>query len=142
MSLRLKRWLAGGLLAVAAIWPLVHFGLVRGLEVSPWKLGGFAMYSEPVPPVLVVILEPGEQALVPVDPRSLPPPAARALLEFQKDRHALGALVEPEALGRAVLAARPDLPAVVIALQRLRLGPDARMVSTREQFLYDRAGLE
>ena len=55
------------------------------------------------------------------------------------DRHALGQLQSPDDLGDALLEARPDLPWVVVAVQRMSLdAKTARMTSTREQYRFER----
>ena len=41
-----RRLVAAGLL-LFALWPPLHFALVRRYDVDPWKLFGFAMYSVP-----------------------------------------------------------------------------------------------
>ena len=62
------------LLVFVALWPFVHLGLVARYEINPWKLGGFAMYTTPVPPVQVVLFEQGRAGgMTPIDERLLPP---------------------------------------------------------------------
>lgn len=135
----MRRGLAVGVLAWAAVWPLVHRGLVAVWDVNPWKLSGFAMYTTPTPPVQVVAFEAKDGALAPIDEAALPDAARRVLRRFRIERHALGALRPPDDVGRALLDARPDLPHVVIAVQRMRLDPEtARMTSIRRQFVYER----
>ncbi len=130
-------------LGVALLWPpLQRLGVARW-DVNPWKLGGFAMYAVPTPPVLVVVFEATREGFRPLDPRGFPDPVRREYDAFRMRRHALGALHEPEALARAVLVARPGWDGVVIAVQRMFLDPgSARMGSRRDRYVYDRAGLE
>lgn len=135
----MKRRLALALLAALALWPLLHRGLVARYDLNPWKLAGFAMYTTPTPPVLVVVLHDAGGRLAPLDERGLPEATRRALDRFRSERHALGRLRRPDDLARALFRARPDLPALVVLVQRMRLDPaTARMTSTRERFVYTR----
>lgn len=128
------------ILCWATLWPLVHRALVERYDINPWKLGGFAMYTTPTPPVLVVALEGRQGALKPVDETALPDTARRALRDFRADRHALGELQTAEGVGRALLNARPDLDWVVVAVQRMKLDRQtARMTSTRQQYVFERS---
>lgn len=135
----MKRGVVVAVLLFVAFWPLVHRGLVARYDVNPWKLAGFAMYTTPTPPVQVVLFRRGAGGLVPIDERSLSPELQRRLARFRVERHALGALRRPDALGAALLEARPELAWVVVAVQRMQLDPgSARMTSRREQFVYER----
>ena len=58
MRLRLRRR-DPVLLAIAAwllVWPAVHALLTRALDVSPWRMGGWAMYATPVPQTSDVVV--------------------------------------------------------------------------------------
>ena len=130
------------ILLVALLWPPVQRFLVQRHDVNPWKLGGFAMYAAPTPPVLVVMLEATPVGLRPLDPRRLSAAVRREHDAFRMRRHVLGALHEPDALARAVLAERPDLPGIIVAVQRMKLDPRAaRMTSRRDRYVYDRDSL-
>ena len=135
----MRAWVLVGVLVWVAAWPLAHFALGQRYDLNPWKLGGFAMYTTPTPPVLVVPFVRQGSDLAPLDERGLPAPAQEAMRRFRIRRHALGRLHEPEALARAIFDARPELQHVVVAVQRMRLDPrTARMTSTRDRYLYDR----
>jgi hypothetical protein len=134
-----RRALAAGILCWVALWPLVHRAVVAAWDVNPWKLGGFAMYTTATPPVQIALLVRGDTGLEPLDERALPDAVRRALHRFRIERHALGALRSPDDVGRAILEARPELPWVVIAIQRMHLDPTtALMQSTREQVVTER----
>ena len=47
MTAAAKTRVVHGALVVFALWPLVHLGLVCRYDVSPWKLGGWGMYTVP-----------------------------------------------------------------------------------------------
>jgi hypothetical protein len=130
------------ILALVLLWPPVQRVLVSRQDVNPWKLGGFAMYAVPTPPVLVAVLEATPGGLRPLDSRKLPEHARREHETFQMRRHVLGALHEPDVLARAVLTAQPELPGIVIAVQRMKLDRHtARMTSRRDRYVYDRTSL-
>jgi hypothetical protein len=137
-----KRNLVVALLAFAALWPLVQRGLVARFAIDPWKLGGFAMYTTPSLPILMALLVPEAGRLVPLDEATLPPETRLALERFRRERLALGRLRSPDDAARAVLAARPDLPAVVVWVQRTTLDPrSARTRASTERHSYDRSML-
>lgn len=136
---RMQRAVLLGVLAAVGLWPLVHRALVARYDINPWKLAGFAMYSVPTPPVQVVLFEKAGKGLRPLDEQALPGAASIELQRFRRTRYALGDLARPDGVGRAVLAARPDLAWVVIATQRMQLDPaTARMTSVRSQYTYHR----
>jgi hypothetical protein len=47
LSAQAKARLCGALLALVALWPLLHRPLVVIADVDPWKLFGFAIYCTP-----------------------------------------------------------------------------------------------
>ena len=135
-----KRAVAVAILLWVCLWPLAHRILVATWDVNPWKLGAFAMYTTPTPPVQVVLFRKGSDGLVPIDERTLTP-AARAVLDrFRVERHALGRLRRPDDVGRATLRSSPDLEWLVVAVQRMLLDlRSARMTSRRDEYVYERA---
>lgn len=138
----MRRTAVVAVLAWVALWPLVHRALVARYELSPWKLSSFAMYSSPHPPILVALLVPSDGRLVPLDETALPTLARTELDRFRVERHVLGRLREPDDLARTVLAARPELPTLLIVVQRTWLDPaTAHVESASEQYGYDRTVL-
>ena len=139
---RWRRAVATAVVASAALWPLVHRGVVARFDVNPWKLGGLAMYAAVTPPVLVGLFEARPGGYRVIDPRPLPLWVRQRLEGFERERHALGDLRRPDDLARAVLEARPDLAELSLLVQRMRLDPSsAAMVSRKVRYRYDRAGL-
>ncbi len=47
MTIRQKARIVHTALAVLAVWPIVHIGLVWRYDLSAWKLAGWGMYSTP-----------------------------------------------------------------------------------------------
>jgi hypothetical protein len=128
------------IVALVALWPLVHRVLVVELDVNPWKLGGFAMYTTPRPPLLVVLFTRQGEHLAPIDERTLPTHVRRQLHSFRARRHALGKRVQPDELARALFDARPRLEGLLVVVQNMRLDREtARMISTKDHFAYTRA---
>lgn len=137
MSTPWKQRLLGLVLLAFTLWPLVHMQLVRQLDVSPWKLGGWGMYSRPelLPKVRLTLLEDGEW--VPLQPARAQPAVARALRRFAYWRRALGALHPPDDLAERILEARPDIAGVDVSVTvgELNLETD-RIEARRSSYRY------
>ncbi len=123
----------------AGLWPFAHWALVAQYDINPWKLGGWAMYASPKPPVMVAAFREADGSLQVLDERAFAEPAREALERFRIRRHALGKLVEPEEPARAILAEQAALPKVTILVQTYYLSTEsARMRSTIDRYSYDR----
>jgi hypothetical protein len=137
--------MAVALLTFVALWPLAHRGLVAHFDVNPWKLSGFAMYTTPTPPILVVLMiedSTRPAALRPLREADLPAHTREALDDFRRTRHALGHLTRPDAAARSVLRARQGLAHVLVVVQRMWLDPaTATMDSDKQTYLYDRSAV-
>jgi hypothetical protein len=132
---------AAGVVLLVALWPLVHRVLVARFDVNPWKLGGFAMYATPAPPLVVAVFGLRDGKLVRVTPQTLPLAQRDALRRFEIERHALGELRRPDALAREILAADASLDQLSVVVQRTTLDrASARLASERMQYSYDRDG--
>ena len=136
----MKRRIVIALLALVAIWPLVQRGLVARFGIDAWKLGGFAMYAAPTPPLQVVLVDPASPETA-LDERALSAPLRRALDRFRIERHALGDLREPRDLAALGLEERADLGALVVLVQTARLDPETALITTRRvAYSYGRDG--
>jgi hypothetical protein len=130
------------LLLVVALWPLAHRALVAAYDVNPWKLGGFAMYTT-YRTWQVGLFRGADGRLEAIDQNALPFAARRAILDFRARRSALGRFAKPAPMARAVLAARPDLDAIVVVVERLVLDPaTGRIASSQEVFPFTRDALD
>jgi len=118
-----KRNAIAALLAIVALWPAAHRVLVARYGIDPWKLGAFAMYATPNLPVLVAVVGTTTSGTTVIDEAALPVWVRRDLDRFRVERAALGTLRDPEDVGRAILAARPDVTSVGILIQRTTLDP-------------------
>lgn len=136
-----KVQVALAIVVLVAGWPLCHRLLVASVGLNPWKLGGFAMYAAPAPPLAIAVFGLRDGQLARIDPATLPAPVRASLQRFEVERHALGALRRPDDVARAILAATPPVSQLSIVVQRTYLNPrDARLAAERVQFSYDRSG--
>ncbi len=132
---------ATGIVALVAIWPFCHRLLVAFAAINPWKLGGFAMYAAPAPPLVIALYTLRDGRLARIDPAALPVQVRASLQRFEIERHALGELRRPDALATEILAATPAMSQLSIVVQRTVLEPDdARLAVERMQYSYDRSG--
>lgn len=136
-----KPIVAIAIVLLVAIWPLCHRLLVAFAAINPWKLGGFAMYAAPAPPLVVALYTLRDGQLARIDPAALPVQVRASLQRFEIERHALGELRRPDGLATEVLAATPAMRQLSIVVQRTVLEPDdARLAVERMQYSYDRSG--
>ncbi len=132
-----KRMVAIAILAAAGLWPFVHRALVPVFDFNPWRLGGWAMYATPEPPVLAILFRPEKGGLTPL--LDLPLPVEEALKRFRSNRHALGNRVLPNRVAQAAFDTDPELDGFVVLVQKMRLDHrTARMTSTKHDYWYER----
>ena len=126
MTRELKRRLLFAWLVLFALWPLVHHGLVRTYDMSPWKLNGWAMYCRPSLPVTMTIaLLDGEEEIGVIGDQ-IPEPARVEVDRFQDRYPQLGDLAPPDAALEAILTeAPPSADGAVISVQKLELSPES-----------------
>jgi hypothetical protein len=126
---------------LVALWPPCHRILVALTDANPWKLGGFAMYAAPAPPLLIAVYGLRDGKLVRVDAAALAATVRLSLQRFEIERHALGNLRRPDAVAAEILAAAPALAQISIVVQRAVLDrSSARIATDRMQYSYDRTG--
>lgn len=116
-------------LVLFALWPLAQHVLARTQQINPWKLGGFAMYTTPAPPLEIGWIAVGAKGPQRIDPDALPAALGRQLRAFEARRHALGRLASPVPTARLVLSALPQSEAVMVVIRRYEL--DARTAHFR-----------
>lgn len=119
-------------LAALTVWPLVHILLVEQLDVSPWKLAGWGMYSAPRTGAGFQVLgrENPETDFRPIVVPEAAMPTARS---FHQRRRWLGELASPEPLANEILAAEPSLHEVAIMIERPVLSTETGYIeATRE----------
>lgn len=133
----MKRRVVMVALVAFALWPLAQRGLVWTFDVSPWKLGGWAMYTAPAFSSGVVLLQVTNDKITPIAPSRYTPRIRNEVGRLASYRAALGRLASPDRLGRAVFEERPEWPVVVVVVDRRRLdGASARIVRRIDKFLY------
>jgi hypothetical protein len=134
-----RRGRAGPLGLIGALfflWPALHFLACRALEIDPWKLGGWAMYTVPKQHVWVEVLTSdahGRPVLWATGP-------GRVEVElFRQRRQALGLLADPEPLARRARAADRTIATVVVRTRLARFdGTTGRFLSRERSYRYER----
>ena len=142
MKLQTKQRIVKVSLAILAIWPLVHIGVVHKTGISPWRGFGWGMYTEPVLDVQVG-LRPLE-----ADPGGKTPPtpeAKAALIEemkaYVKRYQALGANAEPDRIASAVRIAYPHLKSFEVHAKQYAIDTKTALVveDRSDRFTYLRS---
>ncbi len=113
MTAHRKTLLVGFLLTAFALWPLLHYLVVKRYFVSPWRLFGWAMYCVPIyrPQVSFFAVRDGERFAI-----DFPLADDDGLVHrsFVHQRAQLGTLVSPEDLGRVLFRHYPLVDHVVV----------------------------
>lgn len=124
-----KRRIVAVGLAVLAIWPLVHIGVVRLTGISPWRGFGWGMYTQPVFDVRVGVkaLEAGPGAPAPVaeDARVVVEEIKGYIKRFQ----ALGPNARPDRAAQAVARAYPHLKRFAITAEQNALDRESARIT-------------
>lgn len=132
MSVATKRRLVVAFLALFAVWPLVHRGLVARYGITPWRLFGWAMYCTPRLPVRAEVYGLRAGARERLNPNSIERRHLRqAVFAFARRRGVWGELEPPDRLARFVLRTEPDLDAVEIELEEQYLDPATSHIAAR-----------
>lgn len=132
MTLATKRRLVAVFLALFAVWPLVHRGLVARYHITPWRLFGWAMYCTPKLPARVDVYALRGGARERLDPNSIERRNLRhAVFAFARRRGVWGELEPPDRLARFVLRTEPDLDAVEIELEEQYLDAATSHIAAR-----------
>jgi hypothetical protein len=117
MSTPRKQKLVILLLLCMGVWPLLHYAAVSYYEINPWKLGGWAMYTQPPPRIKLAISTIKGDSFQRLH-RLPSEEAARELKFFRPLRKTLGTLISPEPLARSLLTAFPDVDEIEITVER------------------------
>lgn len=134
-----RRRLVGALLAVFAVWPLVHYELVARYELDPWKFAGWAMYLRPtfLPRVEVFELREGTRVKTPLIGRRLEA-AGREAERMRREALYWGALADPEPLALLARRGLATREPIEIVITRFSLDPaSARVTASRRSYLYE-----
>ncbi len=118
VSLKTKTVIIGILVAVFAVWPLLHHAMVKHYFISPWRLFGWAMYCIPVyqPQVRFFAAEGKQQREIKFPMTE--PDDVHALQRFIRNRAQLGTLISADELGRILLREHPRLDAVIVHVEQ------------------------
>ncbi|MGH7786113.1 MAG: hypothetical protein ACRERC_04555 [Candidatus Binatia bacterium] len=132
MTLTAKRRLVIAFLALFAVWPLVHRGLVARYHMTPWRLFGWAMYCTPKLPVRAEVYALRGGARERLNPNSIERRHLReAVFAFARRRGVWGEFEPPDRLARFVLRSEPGLDAVEIELEEQYLDPATSHIGAR-----------
>ena len=104
------------LLVAFALWPLAQHGLVRRYGANPWKLAGWAMYAAPTSGTSYSIRGERDGRSVELRPEEFPLETRELLHRYQRWRSVFGYVVEPDAVGAAVLE-HCDCDAITIRVE-------------------------
>lgn len=132
MSSARKRQIVAAVLALLAVWPLVHRLLVARYDISPWRFFGWAMYCQPAVRLIVdtrVHLDGRELELA--DALADSSELMRQRFEFAERRQIWGELLPPDDLARRILDAVPRAQAVEVVVRRLVLDPSTADLRAR-----------
>lgn len=136
----MKKRAVMAVLLLVALWPFAHRILVARYDLNPWKFFGWAMYTTPAPPILLVLLTKQAKDVVPLNQQRLVAPAKETIVRFLVERHTLGKLRRPDDVAQSVFGVRKDLHWLVVIVQKMALDQEtARMISTKDRYVYDRS---
>ncbi|MCH2170599.1 hypothetical protein MK489_07425 [Myxococcota bacterium] len=115
-------------LTAFTLWPLVHMAAVAQWDINPWKLGGWAMYSVPVPRVEVSLQASAgpDETWGAVD--RLPGPVGEELERFWRLRRSLGSLSRPNRLAERFFEHIPHATQLRVNVITLRIDPQTAMM--------------
>ena len=130
--------LAAAAVAAITLWPLIHIFLVGQYDLSPWKLGGWGMYSAPRTHGLnmeLMVKTSGAIDFAPLEhPTELVQTEAR---EFLSSYLWLRGLADAEAFAELVLSEHSQYSAVRLTFERPRLDRESGMiVSHRTEYIH------
>jgi hypothetical protein len=129
MSARWKAHLVNAGLIAFTLWPLLHIGLTLRFDMSPWKLCGWGMYSEPRFGMLGMEVYGRPRGGGDEQRLDAPPPALQALATDYLERYRwLRGLASPDELARAVLQLHPEWDRVRVVVFRPLLDRASGMV--------------
>lgn len=136
MSSGSRRRAMAAIVAVVFFWPFAHLYLVAQYRVDPWELFGWAMYSRPAARVQVRVNvdRDGVSKLLRATGAE-----RKRVVEFARDRSALGEFASPATLVQSVFDDDPGIQTVEVVVREITLDLDtARLVATDEVLRFDR----
>ncbi len=137
MSSDARARIACGVLATLALWPFVHFQIVTRLDIAPWRLNGFAMYTVPPTDLSVSFFaeQRGQRRQLSLTPL-LTPVVERALTAYRQEHRAFRSLA-PDDVARALRTEHAGLHGLVIIVDTLYYDlPTGRYVERRGEYAY------
>ena len=138
MSFATRKKVLVVLILFLAVWPLVHYALVRSYQISPWKFFGWAMYCRPENRISVFLAERTPTGLRALSRGVYTPPVMAEVRLFQRERQYYGFLASPERVAAALRKDSPGLHGLSVVVENLQLDPKTtRFRSDRVEYRYD-----
>ena len=147
---RWKKRVFYALVGIFALWPPLHFGLSKILDISPWKLGGWGMYAEPSRTFRLkaeslteiktegggttFVAEPLQFSQLETEPRDN---ISAALGKFKDMRVQFCELYPPDGVADAFFAGYPDVDQIRITVFRFGLNRKTAMGELKNESEYD-----
>lgn len=117
MSFPVKRRIVIAALIVLTVWPLIHHGLVRIADLSPWKAFGWSMYCVPHRVISLEVMDLDRERALPIaSTAEQQRPLRRSLKRYTDLRSAVGRWVEPDDIAPAIFDAFPNVNRIAITV--------------------------
>lgn len=139
MSLAAKQRIVVAMLAVFALWPVVHGSLVEKYLINPWRLFGWAMYCVPTyEPQVRFFGQSGERGGEIVFP-SGHPQAEIERIRFIRQRGQIGKWASAELLAAQLFELYPHLDGLAIDVAHPVYQRDSRSFEPQlERMVFER----
>jgi hypothetical protein len=133
LSARAKGRVLAAALCALTLWPAVHIYLVKRYDLSPWKLGGWGMYSSPRFAMLGMEVY-GRGRAAPAWTKLADPSAELrdSATEFLERYRWLRRLSRPDRVVRGAMAAHPEWSELKVSVFQPALDKRSGMVVLKQ----------
>lgn len=141
MSQTAKKKLVVALLVALAIWPGLHFWLVKSYQLSPWRFFGWAMYCEPKLPIELKFFtrRDGANAPLVVGQGEEWADVRQHERDFLRQREIWGSLAAPDTLGAFLAQNAEGGDLVEVVVEHLALDrATAKIAAQQHRYTYRR----
>jgi hypothetical protein len=142
VSFAARRRIVIALVVGMALWPALHFPLMRALDLNPWNWFGWAMYTQPAERIQVSYHSLDGAAL---GHRSLGPHGLEALKRaygpWSRRYLQIHGFAPPDELARVLLRHLEGWDGVVVRVERIGLERESARIAVlrTEEYTYRRA---
>jgi hypothetical protein len=119
------------LLCAVLLWPPVHHGLVRSLDLDPWSFFGWSMYA--VPNLRLNVRAARLEADSAPDWNAISPALYGPMRAYALKRQHWGELLRPDALAEQIFAEHREYAGLLIRVRRWRIDRDSSRVQFRDR---------